>query len=82
MRLKVHVKFKDPWAAIIPEVAKRCNMTVEEYCRRAVQVLTKQGIEEGERRAKSGTHDPKGNGIEARASHDTDSNALADSQNT
>jgi len=78
MRLKVRMKFQEPWSEIIPVVAKQCNMTVEEYCRRAVQVLTKQGLEEGEKQnAESGTTNPAGDGIEARPSHATDSNALA-----
>lgn len=45
MRLKCRLNFIEPWSTIIPDVAKQCNMTVEEYCRRAVQVITKQGLE-------------------------------------
>lgn len=80
MRLKVRVKFREPWASILPEVAKQCNMSIEEYCRRAVQVLTKQGIEEGNRNAKPGPNDPARNGVEVRTGNATNSNALADSQ--
>jgi hypothetical protein len=81
MRLKVRLKFADPWAQIIPEVAKQCNMTVEDYCRRAVQVLTKQGLEEGERRnAESESGNPAGDAAQARTGHATDSNALPDTQ--
>lgn len=81
MRLKVRLKFQEPWSNIIPVVAEQCNMTVEEYCRRAVQVLTKQGLEEGERQnAKSESRNPAGDGTEKRPGHVTDSNALADSK--
>lgn len=83
MRLKVRMKFQEPWSEIIPVVAKQCNMTVEEYCRRAVQLLTKQGLEEGEKQnAESGTTNPEGDGIEARSSTAIDSNALAHEANT
>jgi len=81
MRLKVRLKFQEPWSEVIPVVAKQCNMTVEEYCRRAVQVLTKQGLEEGEKQnAESESGNPAGDGAAARAGHVTDSNALADSK--
>lgn len=82
MQLKVRVKFKEPWSSIIPEVAKQCNLTIEEYCRRAVQVLTKQGIEEGERRGKSGSNESQGDGIEMGAGPSVDSHALANEKNT
>lgn len=83
MRLKVRLKFQEPWAEIIPVVAEQCNMTVEEYCRRAVQVLTKQGLEEGEKQnAKSESGNPTGDGIEARTSTTSDSNALSNETNT
>lgn len=83
MRLKVKLKFQEPWTEIIPEVAKQCNMTVEEYCRRAVQVLTKQGLEEGDKQnAKSESGNLAGDGVEVRASSTTDSNALSDQTNT
>lgn len=83
MRLKVRLKFQEPWAEIIPVVAEQCNMTVEEYCRRAVQVLTKQGLEEGEKQnAKSESGNPAGDGVEVRASSTTDSNALSNETNT
>jgi hypothetical protein len=78
MRLKVRLKLQEPWASIIPEVAKQCNMTVEDYCRRAVQLVTKQGIEEGEKRnAESRVNDPAGNATEVRTSTAAHSNALA-----
>lgn len=83
MRLKVKLKFQEPWAEIIPEVAKQCNMTVEDYCRRAVQVLTKQGLEEGERQhAQSESGNLAGDGVEVRASSIADSNALSNETNT
>lgn len=77
MRMKVRLTFVEPWSSIIAEVAKQCNMTVDEYCRRAVQVLTKQGLDEGERDGQSRSNDPAGNAIEVRAGDATDSNALA-----
>lgn len=81
MRLKVRLKFQEPWSSIISQVAKHCNMTEEDYCRRAVQVLTKQGLEEGERQnAESKSRNPAGDGTEKRTSHVTNSNALADSK--
>lgn len=83
MRLKVRLKFQEPWAEIIPVVAKQCNMTVEDYCRRAVQVLTKQGLEEGERQhAQSESGNPAGNGDQVRAGDVTNSNALPNSAST
>lgn len=83
MRLKVKLKFQEPWSEIIPVVAKQCNMTVEEYCRRAVQVLTKQGLEEGEKQnAESESRNPAGDADQARASYVTNSNALANEANT
>lgn len=83
MRLKVRLKFQEPWSEIIPVVAEQCNMTVEEYCRRAVQVLTKQGLEEGEKQnAKSESRNSAGNGDQARSSSVTNSNALADQTHT
>lgn len=83
MRLKVRLKFQEPWTEIIPEVAKQCNMTVEDYCRRAVQVLTKQGLEEGEKQnAKSESGNSAGDGAEKRTSSTTDSNALSDQTST
>ena len=79
MRLKVRLKLQEPWASIIPEVAKQCNMSVEDYCRRAVQLVTKQGIEEGEKRnAESRTNDPARNATAVRTGTVTDSKALAD----
>jgi hypothetical protein len=78
MRLKVKLKFVEPWSEIISQVAKHCNMTEEEYCRRAVQVLTKQGLEEGEKQnAKSGTNNLAGNAETVRTSNDANSNALS-----
>lgn len=83
MRLKVRLKFQEPWAEIIPVVAEQCNMTVEEYCRRAVQVLTKQGLEEGEKQnAKSESGNLAGDGAEKRPSTTSDSNALSNETNT
>ena len=83
MKLKVRIKFADPWAQVIPEVASQCGMTVEEYCRRAVQVLTKQGLDEGEKQnGKSGPNDPSRNADTVRASHAASSNALANPQST
>lgn len=78
MRLKVKLKFQEPWSSIITKVAEQCNMTEEEYCRRAVQVLTKQGLEEGEKQnAKSGTNDLAGNAETIRTGDDANSNALS-----
>ena len=82
MRLKVKLKFQEPWSGIISQVAKHCNMTEEEYCRRAVQVLTKQGLEEGEKNAKSRTTVPQGDGIEVRTGSNINSNALSNETNT
>lgn len=83
MRLKVKLKFIEPWSQVISQVAKQCNMTPEEYCRRAVQVLTKQGLEEGERRnAKPTSTNSAGDASQVRTSDVTDSNALANETNT
>lgn len=83
MRLKVKLKFQEPWSEIIPVVAQQCNMTVEEYCRRAVQVLTKQGLEEGEKQnAESRSNDPAGNATSVRTSSASDSNALPNETHT
>lgn len=82
MQLKVRMKFVEPWSTIINQVAKQCNMSVDEYCRRAVQVLTKQGIEDGEKEnGKSRTDDSPRDAIEVRASSVIDSNVLADQGN-
>jgi len=82
MRLKVKLKFQEPWSDIISKVAKHCNMTEEEYCRRAVQVLTKQGLEEGDKQnAKSESRNSAGNAIETRAGDGVNSNALSTSTN-
>lgn len=80
MRMRVRLTFKEPWSTVIAEVAKQCNMSVDDYCRRAVQVLTKQGLDEGEKQhGESGVHDPEGDAIEVRPGQSVDSNALADS---
>lgn len=76
MKLKVRLNFVEPWATIIPQCAEQCKMTVDEYCRRAVQVLTKQGLEEGA--SDEGSNVPSGDGLEVRAGDGTDSAALAD----
>jgi len=83
MRLKVKLKFVEPWSEIISKVAKSCNMSEEEYCRRAVQVLTKQGLEDGERErnAKSESRNSAGDATQARTSNVTDSNALSNTTN-
>lgn len=81
MKLKVRLQFIEPWSTIIGEVAKQCNMSVDEYCRRAVQVLTKQGLEEGERQNEPGITDLAGDAVEARTGPIIDSNALAHSAN-
>lgn len=81
MKLKVRIKFAEPWSHIIPEVAKQCNMSVEDYCRRAVQVLTKQGLDEGEKHnGQSESRNLTGDAETQRSSHATDSNALAHTQ--
>jgi hypothetical protein len=83
MRLKVKLKFQEPWSDIISKVAKHCNMTEEEYCRRAVQVLTKQGLEEGDKQnAKSESRNSARDAVEVRAGSTTNSNALSDQTNT
>ena len=46
--LKARLKFKAPWDSILVEVARQCGMTVDQYCERAVMLVTKQGIEGGE----------------------------------
>jgi hypothetical protein len=81
MRLKVRLQFVEPWSSILPEVAKQCKMTVDDYCRRAVQLVTKQGLEEGERQNEPGITDLTGDGIEVRPGPTIDSNALANSAN-
>ena len=45
--LKARLKFKAPWDSILVEVARQCGMTVDQYCERAVMLVTKQGIEGG-----------------------------------
>ena len=42
MRLRVRVTFKEPWSNLIPEVAKHCGLTVEEYCMRAALLITQE----------------------------------------
>lgn len=81
MQLKVRMKFIEPWSSVIVQVAKQCNMSVDEYCRRAVQVLTKQGLEEGERQNEPGITDLAGDAAEVRPGPTIDSNALADTAN-
>lgn len=82
MKMKVKLQFVEPWTTIISQVASQCNMSVDEYCRRAVQVFTKNGLEQGVQEYESAPTDAQGNGTEVRASHATDSNALADSSHT
>lgn len=83
MRMKVRMTFIEPWSTIINEVAKQCNMSVDEYCRRAVQVLTKQGLDDGGKEdGKSGSNDSPRDAVEVRSGTDIDSNALAHPENT
>ena len=83
MRLRVRVTFKEPWSNLIPEVAKHCGLTVEEYCMRAALLITQEGLKEGERQVEPTSTDLAGDAVPSdAASSDTDSNALADSANT
>lgn len=55
MRLRVRLTFAEPWSQVIPEVARQCGLSVDDYCRRAVMLVTKDGIENGEKQ--DGQHD-------------------------
>lgn len=46
--LKARLKFKAPWDAIIVDVARQCGMTVDQYCERAIMLITRQGLDQGE----------------------------------
>ena len=77
MRLKVRLNFSHQWSEIIPEVAKQCGMTVDQYCERAVMLITKQGLEGGEQHNDSGTTDASISSPEVGASQGSNSDALA-----
>lgn len=49
MRMSVKLKFSSQWANILNRVAQQCNMTVDQYCERAVMLITKQGLEQGQK---------------------------------
>lgn len=90
MRLKTRLNFIEPWSTIIPDVAKQCGMSVEEYCRRAVQVITKQGLdtevvaetsEVGEEHAREELLHDSGTSQEVSQLQDTNSATLPDQNN-
>jgi hypothetical protein len=80
MRLKARLNFAEPWSGIIPEVAKQCGMTVDQYCERAVMLVTKQGLEGGEQHNDGGTTDTPILSQQALSRTDDSSTALADSE--
>lgn len=93
MRLKARLNFTGQWSQIIPEVAKQCGMTVDQYCERAVMLVTKQGLEGGESNTtQQGIEqgEPHGSRSEKSSvadgpvppSEDDSSAALADTQDT
>jgi hypothetical protein len=93
MRLKCRLNFIEPWSTIIPDVAKQCGLSVEEYCRRAVQVITRQGLEdveigddgkpevEGGSDAREGLLHDTGTSEEVPQLQDTNSDALPNQNN-
>ena len=46
--LKARLKFKAPWDSILVDVARQCGLTVDQYCERAVMLITRQGLDQGE----------------------------------
>lgn len=76
--LKARLKFKAPWDIILVEVARQCGMTVDQYCEKAVMLVTKQGLEggkDGSRSQESGLADGP-----ISPSQDDTSTTLADSE--
>lgn len=80
MRLKTRLNFIEPWSTIIPEVAKQCGMSVENYCARAVMLVTKQGLEGG--KDGSGSEESELVDGQVLSNQGTDSPALADERDT
>ena len=82
MRLRVRVTFKEPWSNLIPEVAKHCGLTVEEYCMRAALLITQEGLREGEKQVEPTSTDLAGDAVPQNADSASDnSDALAESAN-